>query len=372
MKGLMNCMACFSTKGLSTQITFIWLLSSVNYPMIWKVCILFKAVATNITFIWSLSSMNSAMNLKRYISFKAAAAHITFIWFLTSVNYPMILKVCILFKAVATNITFMWSLSSMNSVMNLKRCISFKAAATHITFICFLSSVNYPMILKVYILFKAVATYITFIWFLSCIISPMNCMGCIIIKGLATYVTFIWFPSFYMDSFLSREFWVLKKGSVTLIRVFLVCFLVWCLFWGMCDSTLMFMRNASVDNMSSLRWQTWGATVDTRHNLTIFKYCSSDWTICNSSWKLDSCLSTGLFPVSFILWWFLPSVRFLLWDIDIPLSFLSLSVHRLSKSCIASCIFLRKTYLISWLLALPNISFWIISPFYCFLLLVIS
>ena len=274
MKGLMNCMACFSTKGLSTQITFIWLLSSVNYPMIWKVCILFKAVATNITFIWSLSSMNSAMNLKRYISFKAAAAHITFIWFLTSVNYPMILKVCILFKAVATNITFMWSLSSMNSVMNLKRCISFKAAATHITFICFLSSVNYPMSLKVYILFKAVATYITFIWFLSCIISPMNCMGCIIIKGLATYVTFIWFPSFYMDSFLSREFWVLKKGSVTLIRVFLVCFLVWCLFWGMCDSTLMFMRNASVDTTSSLRWQTWGDTVDIRHNLTTLKNCS--------------------------------------------------------------------------------------------------
>ena len=228
---------------------------------------------------------------------------------------------------------------------------------------------NSLMILKVCILFKAVATYITFIWFLFCI-SLMNCMGCIIIKCLATYVTFIWFPS-CMDSFLSREFWVLKKGWVTLIRVFLVCFLVWYLFWGMCDSTLMFMRNASVDT-SSLRWQTWGATVGTCHNLTIFKYCSSDWTICNSSWKLDSCLSMGLFPVSFLLWWFLPSVRFLLWDIDIPLSFLSLSVHRFSKSCIASCIFLRKTSLISWLLALPNISFWIISPFYCFLLLIIS
>ena len=58
------------------------------------------------------------------------------------------------------------------------------------------------------------------------------------------------------------------------VRVFLVCFLVWCLFWGMCDSTLMFMRNTSVDTTSSMRWQTWGATVDIRHNLTTFKNCS--------------------------------------------------------------------------------------------------
>jgi len=148
-----------------------------------------------------------------------------------------------------------------------------------------------------------------------------------------------------MDSLISSEFWVLKNGYATLItfvRFFLVYFWVWGLFWGMHNSTLIFMRIAFADTMSSLNWQNWGATVDIRHNLTTFKNCPSDWSICNSSWKLDPSLSTGLSPASFLLWWSLPSVRFLLWDIDIPLSLLSLSVHRLSQPSKFSCIFLRK------------------------------
>ena len=40
------------------------------------------------------------------------------------------------------------------------------------------------------------------------------------------------------------------------------------------------------------------------------KIIPSDCTICNSSWKVDPCLSKGLFPASLLLWWSLPSVRF--------------------------------------------------------------
>ena len=64
MKGLMNCMPHFSTKGLSTHITFTWFLSSMNSPMMLKLCMLFKAVTTYITFIWFFSSMISLMNYK--------------------------------------------------------------------------------------------------------------------------------------------------------------------------------------------------------------------------------------------------------------------------------------------------------------------
>ena len=53
------------------------------------------------------------------------------------------------------------------------------------------------------------------------------------------------------------EFWVLKKSYVTLITtlsIFLLCFLVSYQFWGMYNSTLLFVRIAFTNTMSSLRW----------------------------------------------------------------------------------------------------------------------
>jgi len=172
----------------------------------------------------------------------------------------------------------------------------------------------------------------------------MNFMGPISIKGLARYITFICFPS-CMASLTSSEFRVLKKGYVTLItfvRFFLVCFLVWCQFWWM-HKTLSCLWEMPLQTLGVL----WGDKPEAL--LLIFvttwlysKIVPSDWSMCNSSWKLDPRLSRGLFSVSLPLWWSLPSVRFLLWVIDIPLSFLSSSVCQHSESCMLSWISLRK------------------------------
>ena len=104
------------------------------------------------------------------------------------------------------------------------------------------------------------------------------------------------------------------------------------------------MRKAFADNTSSLRRWTWGA--DVCHNLTTFKnypfrLYHLQFILKGGSWPFKrpiSCITSTMMISSIS--------EVLLWDVDIPLSFLSSSVHRQSKSCIFSWIFLRRKSLI--------------------------
>ena len=166
--------------------------------------------------------MKSPMNYKYWLS--SIATYITFIWY----EFSSELKILILSIATATYFRCIWFLSTMKGLMNCMPCFSTKGLSTHITFI----------------------------WLFSSMISLMNYKGQFIIKHLTTYVTFICFSS-CMHSLMSSKFCVLKKSYVTLITTvsfFLVCFLVWYQFWGMYNSTLLFMRTVFTDTTSSLRW----------------------------------------------------------------------------------------------------------------------
>ena len=221
----MNCMTYFSTKGLSTHVTFIWFLSSVNYPMILKVYILFKAVATYITFIWSLSSRNSAINWRDAFPLKQEphASHLygfSPVWFLQWTA---------------------WVALSLKALPHMSPLYGFLP-----------------------------------VWILSC---------------LESFESWRKFRSHSLGLFLCDSYsGASSEGCVTALP---------CL-WEMPLRTLRVLWGGKPEALLLI-------FVTTRLHS---KIVPSDWTICNSSWKLDLCLSTGLFPVSFLFCWSLPSVRF--------------------------------------------------------------
>ena len=222
MKGLMNCTPYFSTKGLSTHIIFIWFLSSMNSPMNYKPFIYTKGLATYITFIWFLSGMNSPMNSKVWLSSKAMATYFTCIRFLSSMKG---LAFCL--KAFPHRS----HLHGFSPVWTRRWCWS-----------CVCCLKQWPHISHLY--------GFSPVWFLWQTIRVD-----LSLKALQ-HVTFICFSS-CMHSLMSSKFCVLKKSYVTLITtvsIFLVCIQVWYQFWGMYNSTLLFMRIAFTDTTRSLRW----------------------------------------------------------------------------------------------------------------------
>ena len=169
---------------------------------------------------------------------------------------------------------------------------------------------NSPMKYTFWSLIKGLATYITFMWFLCSMNSPMHCKFCSLIKALSHISHLYGFPPVWiLWCLVSFESWrKVMSHSLHLSGLFFCvswsssssegCITAFSCLW---EKPLQTLRVLWDDKPEALKFvTTW------LHS----KIIRSDCTLCNSSWKVDPCLSKGLFPASLLLWWSLPSVRF--------------------------------------------------------------
>ena len=272
MKGLMNCMAWFSSKGLDTHITFIWLLSSMNFLINCKACIYTKCLATYITCTWLLSSKNSLMNFKLFL-LSIPWPHTSHLYGFSPV-WRVWWTVWLAFWLKAfPNTSHLYGLSPVWIIRWFWRCVFCLKQWPHTLHLYGLSPVwtlwwtwrdvfrlkQQPHISHLYGF-----SPVWFLWWTAWVALSLKAL-----PHKSPLYGFL--PVGILSCLESFESW--RNVRSHSLGFFL------CASWSgasseRCVTALSCFWETLLQTLRVLRWQTWGATVDIRHNLTTFKNCS--------------------------------------------------------------------------------------------------